>query len=151
MAAGGGRSLEETPTWAVAVVCFVLVAISIVIEHIIHVLGKVIHIYLHQHLIIKLERIDNCRMGSIFYINSLTIKANVCYEHSGWKRKAKMDYVKHLKRSNLVCKLYLLCLHSFFIWNLMLKVFILLVSRILRADAAGLHITTVNSRKGANI
>lgn len=41
MAGKGGRSLEETPTWAVAVVCFVLVAISIIIEHIIHLLGKV--------------------------------------------------------------------------------------------------------------
>lgn len=39
--AKGGRSLEETPTWAVALVCFVLVAISIVIEHIFHVIGKV--------------------------------------------------------------------------------------------------------------
>ncbi|KAK4408930.1 MLO-like protein 6, partial [Sesamum angolense] len=38
--ASGGRSLEETPTWAVAVVCFVLVAISIVIEHVIHLIGK---------------------------------------------------------------------------------------------------------------
>ncbi|KAL3518361.1 hypothetical protein ACH5RR_020950 [Cinchona calisaya] len=37
---GGGRSLEQTPTWAVAVVCFVLVAISIVIEHILHLIGK---------------------------------------------------------------------------------------------------------------
>lgn len=37
---GGGRSLEQTPTWAVAAVCFVLVAISIVIEHIIHLIGK---------------------------------------------------------------------------------------------------------------
>lgn len=36
----GGRSLEETPTWAVAVVCFVLVAISIIIEYIIHLIGK---------------------------------------------------------------------------------------------------------------
>lgn len=34
------RTLEETPTWAVAVVCFVLLAISIVIEHIIHAIGK---------------------------------------------------------------------------------------------------------------
>ncbi|GFP83760.1 mlo-like protein 6 [Phtheirospermum japonicum] len=40
MAAADGRSLEETPTWAVAVVCFVLVAVSIIIEHIIHLLGK---------------------------------------------------------------------------------------------------------------
>ncbi|CAL1403400.1 unnamed protein product [Linum trigynum] len=38
--ASGGRSLEETPTWAVAAVCFVLVLISIIIEHIIHLIGK---------------------------------------------------------------------------------------------------------------
>ncbi|KAJ1425989.1 Mlo-related protein [Sesbania bispinosa] len=41
MAGGsGGRSLEETPTWAVAVVCFVLLFISIIIEHIFHLIGK---------------------------------------------------------------------------------------------------------------
>ncbi|XP_065624278.1 MLO-like protein 6 isoform X3 [Quercus suber] len=34
------RSLERTPTWAVAVVCFVLVVISLFIEHIIHIIGK---------------------------------------------------------------------------------------------------------------
>ncbi|XP_043690739.1 MLO-like protein 12 [Telopea speciosissima] len=41
--AGGsssGRTLEETPTWAVAVVCFVLVLVSLIIEHIIHLIGK---------------------------------------------------------------------------------------------------------------
>jgi len=37
------RSLEETPTWAFAVVCFVLLAISIIIEHVIHAIGKVIN------------------------------------------------------------------------------------------------------------
>ncbi|XP_047335331.1 MLO-like protein 12 [Impatiens glandulifera] len=37
---GSVLSLEETPTWAVAVVCFVLVSISIVIEYILHLLGK---------------------------------------------------------------------------------------------------------------
>ncbi|KAK7262348.1 hypothetical protein RJT34_29916 [Clitoria ternatea] len=37
---GGGRNLEETPTWAVAAVCFVLILISIIIEHIIHLIGK---------------------------------------------------------------------------------------------------------------
>ncbi|CAJ2666139.1 unnamed protein product [Trifolium pratense] len=43
MAKGGvdeQRSLEYTPTWAVAVVCFVLLAISILIEHIFHAIGK---------------------------------------------------------------------------------------------------------------
>ncbi|GKE73619.1 MLO-like protein 6, partial [Tanacetum coccineum] len=36
----GIRTLENTPTWAVAVVCVVLVAISILIEHGIHITGK---------------------------------------------------------------------------------------------------------------
>lgn len=40
-AAADLRSLEETSTWAVAVVCFVLVAISIFIEKALHHLGKV--------------------------------------------------------------------------------------------------------------
>lgn len=35
------RTLEETPTWALAVVCFVLIAISVLIEHLIHMVGKV--------------------------------------------------------------------------------------------------------------
>ena len=39
--AEGGQSLEQTPTWAVAVVCFVLVVVSIIIEHIIYLIGKV--------------------------------------------------------------------------------------------------------------
>lgn len=39
--ATGGRSLEETPTWAVAAVCFVLVAISMVIEHLIYLVEQV--------------------------------------------------------------------------------------------------------------
>ncbi|KAJ0045189.1 hypothetical protein Pint_06075 [Pistacia integerrima] len=34
------RTLEKTPTWALAVVCFVLIAISIFIEHLIHMVGK---------------------------------------------------------------------------------------------------------------
>ncbi|ESW23746.1 hypothetical protein PHAVU_004G071700 [Phaseolus vulgaris] len=34
------RTLEETPTWAVAVVCFLLLAVSIAIEHLIHGIGK---------------------------------------------------------------------------------------------------------------
>ncbi|XP_030526607.1 MLO-like protein 6 [Rhodamnia argentea] len=38
--ATGGRSLEQTPTWAVAVVCFVLVLVSIIIEYIIHIIGQ---------------------------------------------------------------------------------------------------------------
>ena len=35
------RSLEETPTWAVAVVCFVILFISILIEYFLHFIGHV--------------------------------------------------------------------------------------------------------------
>lgn len=45
MAAGGGgatyRSLQVTPTWALATVCFIFISISLVIEHLIHLLGNV--------------------------------------------------------------------------------------------------------------
>ncbi|KAK1290794.1 MLO-like protein 6 [Acorus calamus] len=44
MAGGGGgaqsRSLEQTPTWAVAGVCLILLIISIVLEHAIELIGK---------------------------------------------------------------------------------------------------------------
>lgn len=36
------RSLEQTPTWAVAVVCFVIVVVSIIIEHLLDLVGEVI-------------------------------------------------------------------------------------------------------------
>lgn len=38
---GGGRDLPETPTWAVAVVCAVIVLISVAMEHGLHKLGHV--------------------------------------------------------------------------------------------------------------
>ncbi|KAK1411977.1 hypothetical protein QVD17_32874 [Tagetes erecta] len=38
--AGVSGSLEQTPTWAVATVCFVLVSISIFIDQIIHIIGN---------------------------------------------------------------------------------------------------------------
>lgn len=34
-------TLESTPTWAVATVCFVLIFISILIEHLLHLLAHV--------------------------------------------------------------------------------------------------------------
>ena len=48
MGGSGGRNLDETPTWAIAVVCFVLLSISITIEHIFHVIGKVYIEYIYQ-------------------------------------------------------------------------------------------------------
>ncbi|KAK9928443.1 hypothetical protein M0R45_025579 [Rubus argutus] len=39
-AAPGERTLKETPTWTVALVCAVFIIISLIIEHAIHALGK---------------------------------------------------------------------------------------------------------------
>jgi hypothetical protein len=48
MAGGGeGQTLEYTPTWVVAVVCSVIVLISLSVERILHYLGKAC-IYLNK-------------------------------------------------------------------------------------------------------
>lgn len=41
---GGARQLDQTPTWAVAAVCAVIVVISIGLEMVLHGIGKV---YIH--------------------------------------------------------------------------------------------------------
>ena len=48
MAAGsyGDKTLQNTPTWAVAAVCAVFVVLSVLIEHGIHSLGKVSDSYI---------------------------------------------------------------------------------------------------------
>ena len=49
--AGGGdpsaKNLDQTPTWAVALVCAVIVVISILLEKVLHHIGKVFltHMY----------------------------------------------------------------------------------------------------------
>ncbi|KAG9142088.1 hypothetical protein Leryth_016307 [Lithospermum erythrorhizon] len=73
MAGGSGRSLEETPTWAVATVCFVLVAISIVIEHIIHLIGKWLKSKHKRALYESLEKIKSELMLLGFISLLLTI------------------------------------------------------------------------------
>ena len=40
MAAEEGPTLEYTPTWVVAVVCSVIVAISLAVERLLHYTGK---------------------------------------------------------------------------------------------------------------
>lgn len=51
------RSLEGTPTWAVAIVCFVLVAISLFIEKLIHHLGHFLKKKSKPALVEALEKI----------------------------------------------------------------------------------------------
>lgn len=40
----GARELDQTPTWAVALVCAVIVLISILLEKVLHAVGEVIYI-----------------------------------------------------------------------------------------------------------
>ncbi|KAL9413081.1 hypothetical protein AB3S75_041704 [Citrus x aurantiifolia] len=75
--ASGGRSLEQTPTWAVAVVCFVLVTISIIIEHIIHLIGKWLTKKHKRALYEALEKIKSELMLLGFISLLLTVAGNL--------------------------------------------------------------------------
>ncbi|KAK4367217.1 hypothetical protein RND71_015097 [Anisodus tanguticus] len=103
MAGGGGRSLEQTPTWAVAVVCFVLVAISIVIEHIIHLIGKWLKSKNKSALFEALEKIKAELMLLGFISLLLTVGqspiSNICVSEkigNSWHpcSKQKEDIIK---------------------------------------------------------
>ncbi|KAF9665020.1 hypothetical protein SADUNF_Sadunf16G0078700 [Salix dunnii] len=62
------RSLEETPTWAVAVVCFVMIFVSIIIEHIIHLIGRWLTKRHKRALYEALEKIKSGTEPSFVYI-----------------------------------------------------------------------------------
>ncbi|KAF8395200.1 hypothetical protein HHK36_019143 [Tetracentron sinense] len=72
--AAGGRSLEQTPTWAVAVVCFVLVLVSLIIEYGIHLIGKWLTKRHKRALYESLEKIKSVGQGPI---SGICISKNV--------------------------------------------------------------------------
>ncbi|KAJ0021307.1 hypothetical protein Pint_32202 [Pistacia integerrima] len=82
----GGRSLEQTPTWAVAVVCFFLVVISIFIEYIIHLIGKWLRKKHKRALYESLEKIKSELMLLGFISLLLTVGqgliSNICVSES---------------------------------------------------------------------
>ncbi|WOL10129.1 hypothetical protein Cni_G18883 [Canna indica] len=73
---GSSRTLEETPTWAVAVVCLVLVIVSIIIEHAIHLIGKA------STLTLVLEQ-----ETSIINICDITCLTSTLFSLSQWFKK----------------------------------------------------------------
>ncbi|CAL9108646.1 unnamed protein product [Musa textilis] len=79
MAGGGssssssGRTLEVTPTWAVAVVCLVLVLISMIIEHVIDLVGKWLKKRRKKALYESLEKIKSELMLMGFISLLLTV------------------------------------------------------------------------------
>ncbi|KAG5533234.1 hypothetical protein RHGRI_027439 [Rhododendron griersonianum] len=80
------RSLEDTPTWAVAVVCFVLVLVSIVIEHLIHLIGSWLRKRHKRSLYEALEKIKEELMLLGFISLLLTVTqdriAEICIPRS---------------------------------------------------------------------
>ncbi|RYR48836.1 hypothetical protein Ahy_A07g034902 isoform B [Arachis hypogaea] len=82
----GERSLQETPTWAVAVVCSVFVILSVLIEHGIHSLGKWFQKKQKKAMNEALEKIKSELMLLGFLSLLLTFGTNyikkICIPHS---------------------------------------------------------------------
>ncbi|GLT94546.1 hypothetical protein SLE2022_122820 [Rubroshorea leprosula] len=55
--APGARELDQTPTWAVAVVCAVIVIISIILEKLLHHIGELFHEKKKMALVEALEKV----------------------------------------------------------------------------------------------
>lgn len=45
---GNSRELDQTPTWAVAAVCAVIILISIILEKVLHLVGEVMRKFKKQ-------------------------------------------------------------------------------------------------------
>lgn len=65
--AGGGRSMEESATWAVALVCLVIISLSLGLEQIIHIIGKVrIHLpFVYLIHVMACPDITECVHGNL--------------------------------------------------------------------------------------
>lgn len=77
MSGGGGTTLEYTPTWVVAAICTVIVAISLALERLLHYTGKVV-----QHFLISSFSYTSvyCFLGTI--LKSLELE---------WRKRGKFE------------------------------------------------------------
>ncbi|KAL2475312.1 MLO-like protein 8 [Abeliophyllum distichum] len=79
---GDSATLERTPTWAVATICFFLIAVSILIEHALHLLAKYLSKKRRKYLIQALNKIksDLLLLGFISLLLTVCEKpiANIC-------------------------------------------------------------------------
>ncbi|KAJ4839702.1 hypothetical protein Tsubulata_012682 [Turnera subulata] len=82
----GEQSLEETPTWAVATVCFVLIVLSLLIEHLLLLLAKYFNKKRRKSLIRALDKIksDLMLLGFISLLLTICEKriASICIPKS---------------------------------------------------------------------
>ncbi|KAL4585646.1 hypothetical protein LXL04_010269 [Taraxacum kok-saghyz] len=89
MAGDEGRTLEVTPTWAVATVTLSLIVVSILIEHVLHLLAKYFNKKRRKSLIKALDQIKSemVRLGflSLLLIVCEESVANICIPKSAGK------------------------------------------------------------------
>jgi len=52
-----GYSLQHTPTWAIALVSFILISISIILEHLIHLIIQWLRKHRKSDLVEAIERL----------------------------------------------------------------------------------------------
>ncbi|RVW97345.1 MLO-like protein 3 [Vitis vinifera] len=78
MAAGDGvsRSLQETPSWALATVCFIFISLSIFIEHLIHLLANWLRRHKKTALLEAVEKLKSGRNDFYLLAWVLFLKKN---------------------------------------------------------------------------
>ncbi|XP_068305351.1 MLO-like protein 9 [Pyrus communis] len=73
MAGGGGgnagRELDQTPTWALAAVCFLIIIISIVLEKVLHMVGEFFH---HKKKVGLLEALEKVK-GELMVLGFISL------------------------------------------------------------------------------
>ncbi|KAL2494957.1 MLO-like protein 6 [Forsythia ovata] len=74
---GDSASLETTPTWAVATICFFLIAVSILIEHALHLLAKYLSRKRRKYLIQALNKIKS----DLLLLGFISLLLTVCEKH----------------------------------------------------------------------
>ncbi|XP_027352241.1 MLO-like protein 3 [Abrus precatorius] len=83
MAAGytsGYYSLQHTPTWAIAIVCFVLITISIILDHLVHLIVKWLRKHQKSDLVEAIEKLRSELMILGFMSLLLTVTQDAITE-----------------------------------------------------------------------
>ena len=127
-------SLEQTPTWAIATLCFVIVSISIILEHIFQLLTNVSYLFYLAFSII---------MCWYNLTNSVMLKEHVVNHCSGSRDVEKLRYTMLWGGLNQV-------FNHFFLYN-GLNIYLLLFLGLhfvfgwCRAYASRFHVTVASS------
>ncbi|KAK0604643.1 hypothetical protein LWI29_017752 [Acer saccharum] len=101
---GATRTLEDTPTWALATVCFVFISISIFIEYLIHLLSKWLKKHRKTSLLEAVEKLKSVTQKSISKICVPTKVANTmlpCRQSSDTIKTTKAFSADFIHQRNL--------------------------------------------------